>query len=534
MCSPRILCRLRLAVGKNKTPKQPIKNVLEDALRYLRQLGNDELDHLPVSSFVERAKDVIKLVDSWVKHQTQPELENLIEGIYRLKKIQSLQTLIGRIPNRAMDPSSRQNLINIVSKVSRYREAARFLYRTSRKFPIVRRMTTTIVNLPREAFTRSSGGGHTPQLRSAVARTDHLWHGPRFDYLCRLLNTTYPQLNDQFALQTKKTLDKAKIHAEIQLIFHYEMNPSELPARVICSSKDACYLCNAFITMHGKMHMPRSHGRLYPGWRLPLIASLSDLSVRFNTELEHFIVASLKTIFSRKKKTAYPDPNESTLLSLALSTSTLRTLALSEATGRNSRSTRSHIASDIAGSRDHVAPSKIQTPPLSSNDESSSIISALSSESGMSVAERDSPKPAQSDSIETQVSPKDLCLRGPSPNKTTTGLDLQLVQDTLRADSIIVARESKSYSAGPLEISIEYTADDTKSSVPESGLETFYNIKWLSREEASGLLESNIAAVVDVEALREQETVALEIDSQGGLLVMARGTLVRIVPRFGT
>jgi hypothetical protein len=152
----------------------------------------------------------------------------------------------------------------------------------------------------------------------------------------------------------------------------------------------------------------------------------------------------------------------------------------------------------------------------------------------MSVAERDSPKPAQSDSIETQVSPKDLCLRGPSPNKTTTGLDLQLVQDTLRADSIIVARESKSYSAGPLEISIEYTADDTKSSVPESGLETFYNIKWLSREEASGLLESNIAAVVDVEALREQETVALEIDSQGGLLVMARGTLVRIVPRFGT
>jgi hypothetical protein len=109
-----------------------------------------------------------------------------------------------------------------------------------------------------------------------------------------------------------------------------------------------------------------------------------------------------------------------------------------------------------------------------------------------------------------------------------------LVQDTLRADSIIVARESKSYSAGPLEISIEYTADDTKSSVPESGLETFYNIKWLSREEASGLLGSNIAAVVDVEALREQETVALEIDSQDGLLVMARGALVRIVPRFGT
>jgi hypothetical protein len=534
MCSPRILCRLRLAPGKYKTPKQPIKNVLEVALGYFRQLGNDKLDHLPVSSFVERAKDVIKLADLWMKHKTQPELENLIEGIYRLKKIESLQTLIEMIPNRAMNPSSRQNLINITSKVSRYREAARYLYRTSRKFPIVRRMTTTIVNLPREAFTRSSGEGHTPQLRSAVARNDHLWHGPRFDYLCRLLNTTYSKLNDQFALQTKTTLDEAKVHAEIQLIFHYEMNPSELPARVVCSSKDACYLCNAFITMHGKMHMPRSHGRLYPGWRLPLIASLNDLSTRFNLVLENNIGTSLGTILSRREKTVYPDPNESTLLSLASSTSTLRTLALSEATGRNSRSARSHIASDIAGSRDNATVSKIRTPTLSSNDESSSVISALSSESGMSVAERDSPKTAQSDSIETQVSPKDPCLRGPNPTKTITGLDLQLVQDTLQPDSIIVARESKSYSAGPLEINIEYATEDTKSSVPESGLEAFYSIKWLSHEEASELLGSKIASVVDVEALRDQETVSLDIDSQDGLLVMARGALVRIVPRVGT
>jgi hypothetical protein len=151
----------------------------------------------------------------------------------------------------------------------------------------------------------------------------------------------------------------------------------------------------------------------------------------------------------------------------------------------------------------------------------------------MSVTERDSPVVEQSDSIETQVSPEDLCLPEPNPVETTIALNLELVQDTIQPDSIIFARESESYSAGALEMNIEYVAD-TKSSLPESGLEAFYSIKWLSHKEANGLLKSKIATVVDVEALREQETVSLEIDSQDGLLVMARGTLVRIVPQVGT
>jgi hypothetical protein len=73
------------------------------------------------------------------------------------------------------------------------------------------------------------------------------------------------------------TLKKVEIHAEIQLLFYCELKASELPPRVICSSKDACFLCNALIFTHGNMHTPRSHGRLYPGWRLPFFPKLNEI-----------------------------------------------------------------------------------------------------------------------------------------------------------------------------------------------------------------------------------------------------------------
>jgi hypothetical protein len=530
MCSPRILCRLRLVAGKRKVPRQPIKDILEEVVRYFRQLDNERLDRLPVALFVGRAKDVMKLADSWVKHQTQPKLEDLIEGIYRLKQVGRLQALLDMIPNRTMCPSSRQNLINIVSKVSRYREAAQFLYRAARKYPMVRRMTAVIVNLPREAFYRLSDGNYTPRLESTVARSNTLCHGPQFDYLCRLLNTTNPQLSDQFTLQTEKTLKESKVHAEIQLILYYEMNASELPPRVVCSSKDSCYLCNAFIMMHGKMHTPRSHGRLYPGWRLPLIPDFSDLNTRFNSVLESLIGDSLKNILSKHTRIVYPDPNESTLLSLPLSTSTLRTLVLSEATREERKSIQSHLVNNTVGSRNQSTSSKVRTT-LSLKD-GSSCSSALNPKVSMIIAERDSPTIGLSDWIATQALSGDVHLPGTDSLQDTTAFDLELAQDTLRQDSIVIARESKSYSAGPLEISIEYAAD-AKSDISRNSLKAFYSIKWLSIEEANELLGCKTASVVDVEALRDQDIVSLAIDNQKGLLMMARGALVRIIPQFG-
>ena len=58
----------------------------------------------------------------------------------------------------------------------------------------------------------------------------------------------------------------------------------------------------------------------------------NDLDLSLNSALEDQIKDNLKILLLRQKKTIYPDLNAITLLPLPLSTSTLRTSALVEAT----------------------------------------------------------------------------------------------------------------------------------------------------------------------------------------------------------
>lgn len=60
-----------------------------------------------------------------------------------------------------------------------------------------------------------------------------------------------------------------KVHAEIQLLLHYESTSTRLAPRIICSSKSACYLCHLFVELHGRFQVSRTHGRVYEKWALP-------------------------------------------------------------------------------------------------------------------------------------------------------------------------------------------------------------------------------------------------------------------------
>ena len=196
---------------------------------------------------------------------------------------------------------------------------------------------------------------------------------------------------------------KAKIYTEIQLVFHYKLNILRLPPRVVYSSKDAYFLCNAFILMHEKMHTPQYHQRLYPGQRLLLMSDLNDLDIHLNLALKDQIKDSLKILLSRKKKTMYPDPNESTLLTLPLSTSTLRTPALVEVVKQKRASTKSSLVNDTA---------RLQERTISPKDRSSfslaecigAVPSALSSRSAITAEDNRLPKMSLLDQAATQLS----------------------------------------------------------------------------------------------------------------------------------
>ncbi|KFY04962.1 hypothetical protein O988_00372 [Pseudogymnoascus sp. VKM F-3808] len=111
-----------------------------------------------------------------------------------------------------------------------------------------------------------------------------------------------------------------KIHAEIQLLFFYELYPGHPRPRIICSSKSACYLCNLFFYLHGAFHVPRTHGRLYDKWTLPdwldipmeRHRELSNITTSMKATLESKIQKALK---SKKMKCRHP--NESVLLPFA-------------------------------------------------------------------------------------------------------------------------------------------------------------------------------------------------------------------------
>ncbi|KAI1442780.1 hypothetical protein F5Y02DRAFT_238571 [Annulohypoxylon stygium] len=346
MCRERILHRLRLE-GR-LAQRHSIKKALQKAFDYLRHVESWKMGKQGLLStltlFIEKAREVLRLSDSWINHPRDTELENLVEGIYHLWQVNHLEALIKEIPENVMDSYLRDSLINMISKVSRYRESARFLYRLGKKIPLARKMRTVIVEWTEPDFIRSDTGQYLPSLDATVSLVQGLKNRERdLEYICRLLNSeeknsnrrlTQNEASDHFAAQTAKTLREAKIHAEIQLLYHCDAHiPHTRLPRVVCSSKDACWLCNEFILLYEKIHTPKSHGRIYPGWRVPVVGR-DELVRRYNVRLQGTLRNSLKTLFARKKRSEYPYPNESTLLALYLSDSTLSSVDLPLRDGR--------------------------------------------------------------------------------------------------------------------------------------------------------------------------------------------------------
>lgn len=334
MCSSRILNRLHLKKRKiRRAPNQPAREKFRNVIRALAPHGATEL--LPPAKvfdeerglFIERAKDIIALIDAYTNHPRPQQLEDLVYGFYRIRKL-NCQAIVNGVPDNVINQSGKNSLTNMIRKVGRYAEVARFLFRTAKKFPIVRRMEVTKVSLPESAFLRTPvDSQYKLRLSSILARITGSQKanlsGQRCeaDTVCPLLSTNTNQADNDLTMQTCRTLTTGKIHAEVQVVFYCETLKrlqgleSFLPPRVVCSSKKACFLCNLLVSMHGQMRTPWCHGKLYPGWRLPVGSGL-DLESRFIFLLEDSIAESILLLFKRRSKTTYPGPSESTLITL--------------------------------------------------------------------------------------------------------------------------------------------------------------------------------------------------------------------------
>ena len=271
----RILSRLRSRHAKRtpKTTGKPaviiqLNKVLDDmSLRNVRQFVKGNLSHLR-----EKAHSLQSLfiqLESIPNVSADPAkarelLEQIIRTAYEITRKTDLKSALQMFPE---NPSLRRHLSEAIGKVGRYYSAC-----------------CNLISAARDTAS------------------------PTFQNICVEPVQIRPPLN-RFSRQ--------KVHAEIQLLFFYELHPKRARPRIICSSKSACYLCNLFVGIHGSFHVPRTHGRLYEKWLLPdwlEIPSERHESLRGAvTQLMWSLSAEIRLASQLKKHPCYY-PNESVLL----------------------------------------------------------------------------------------------------------------------------------------------------------------------------------------------------------------------------
>lgn len=93
------------------------------------------------------------------------------------------------------------------------------------------------------------------------------------------------------ASRKSRTITQQFVHAEVQLLVHYELaSPTSIP-RAIGASKEACFLCDSFIRAHGRFSITAAHRQIYPQWTVPdLKEYTSQTKERFRRALAQVYV----------------------------------------------------------------------------------------------------------------------------------------------------------------------------------------------------------------------------------------------------
>ncbi len=123
---------------------------------------------------------------------------------------------------------------------------------------------------------------------------------------------------DEFHVIIADYYKSVKVHAEIQLLFFYELNLKRIQSRTISFSKSACYLCDLFFRLHDQYHVSRTHDHLYHRWTLSeWHILLSEMRWRdFDVLLRNFSdILKVKVRVASDRESVQADhSNESTLI----------------------------------------------------------------------------------------------------------------------------------------------------------------------------------------------------------------------------
>ena len=217
------------------------------------------------------------------------------------------------IRSSQLDPCSKSSIALKITKLSRYSSVPRFLLEAAQKYQVFKNIRVSAVCFRAPHLPATELDSMTTDLIHKILDGPKLRiHASKFHDLS--LDTIENHLRQEATLAVP-------VHAEIQLLFHYERIYCEMPPRIICSSKQACYLCDLFFKIHGKFTVPNSHGRLYEKWALPKeVKSITNANSDILTKLWKFVEA-IENALVRETQVArkfHPIPCESIILHSAV------------------------------------------------------------------------------------------------------------------------------------------------------------------------------------------------------------------------
>ncbi|KAH7328773.1 hypothetical protein B0I35DRAFT_418293 [Stachybotrys elegans] len=323
LCCRRILQRARLEEAPGRKNRPSVQGHLHQACL--------ELEHLPgrdAQAFFQPARSLIARLDSCARRiDTRgsigvEEVALLVDDFVAVSEVPDLEALLLDEGNRILlkiDMSYRVGLLAIIQKTSRYKTAATSIVDIAKKYTALRTASTFIVSVDAQSMgPRAQRQTCANASFEAVLRRSCLAHGVACDVvaLCRRLGLTAAQAGDEFKALLRTAAEAYKVHAEVQLMWYIDVHAAAAAGRprVIAASKDACYLCDAIISLHGCLTTPRSHGKVYVGWRLPL-AGLRVTYKEFSLETQRLVAHRVRDTLQSQGSRLGP-PAESTIFSI--------------------------------------------------------------------------------------------------------------------------------------------------------------------------------------------------------------------------
>jgi len=308
MSKTRILCRLRSSRARvwYQGDRTFLAIPLANAINTVKAGASDLLPgSAERQAFLSHAEPLLEALNGFEKDSRgRPEAGEVLELLYLLRRLRDAVDL-----RAILTKPDQAHLLTDLRKLSRYWESAEYLWNMATKFQMFRQVAVVPVILPPSAFEREMSPGAEYSLEDYLSKLQPGQLPLNLATLCSEFKNTPQQAQSRFNTSVKSSLKGGRIHAEIQIMAQFELHPSTLPPRVIRSRKSTCYLCNKFITLHGKYTVPRSHGTLYPDWRIPTIHAFAPLQRTLSLAL----VRRIREIVHNPKLALNRKVNESTV-----------------------------------------------------------------------------------------------------------------------------------------------------------------------------------------------------------------------------